>query len=75
MTTATARLFIRVLQRPERAENMGEIMMAGFQCERCEHKWVPREEGQVPTVCPKCKSPYWNKPRVRSGGKGAKAAK
>jgi|GEM_PF-5311554 len=31
-------------------------------CERCEHEWVPRE-GPPPRVCPKCKSPYWDRPR------------
>ncbi len=44
-------------------------------CERCEHEWVPRiqpkrkgkpTEADLPTVCPKCKSPYWN--RKRQGG-------
>lgn len=38
-----------------------------FQCERCQHEWIPRKpwsEGEpLPTVCPKCKSPYWNKAR------------
>ena len=35
----------------------------GYRCERCEHEWVPRESTTEPRVCPKCKSPYWNKPR------------
>jgi hypothetical protein len=36
-----------------------------FQCERCGYEWLPREEGVEPAVCPnpKCKSPYWNRPR------------
>jgi len=38
-----------------------------YVCERCEHEWIPRDalkgEGELPTICPKCKSPYWNKPR------------
>ena len=38
-----------------------------FTCERCGHEWIPRKpwkEGDpLPTVCPKCKSPYWNRPR------------
>jgi uncharacterized OB-fold protein len=38
---------------------MGEITLKGYQCERCGHKWVPREE-EFPKVCPRCKSPYWN---------------
>ncbi|CAD6513344.1 hypothetical protein NMT12_190029 [metagenome] len=41
---------------------MGEVMLRGYECERCKHQWVPRDES-IPTVCPKCKSPYWNKPR------------
>ena len=47
----------------------------GHRCLRCEHEWVPRgveqrtdgkkptEPDEQPRVCPKCKSPYWNKPR------------
>ena len=41
---------------------MGEIILKGYQCERCDHKWAPRED-ELPKVCPKCKSPYWNIPR------------
>lgn len=41
---------------------MGEITLKGWECERCDHQWVPREE-ERPRVCPKCKSPYWDKPR------------
>jgi Zn finger protein HypA/HybF involved in hydrogenase expression len=33
-----------------------------LKCQRCEHTWHPRTEN-IPEVCPKCKSPYWNKPR------------
>ena len=41
------------------------ITVMGYRCERCGHEWIPREreELQEPKVCPKCKSPYWNKPR------------
>ena len=33
-------------------------------CTRCGHTWIPRSN-KLPDVCPnpKCKSPYWNKPR------------
>ncbi|MBI4116831.1 hypothetical protein HY449_03750 [Candidatus Pacearchaeota archaeon] len=41
---------------------MGEVMLKGFICERCKHKWFPRND-KIPLVCPKCKSPYWNKQR------------
>jgi hypothetical protein len=42
---------------------MAKIQIWGFQCERCGHRWAPREPEQAPTVCPKCKTPYWNRPR------------
>jgi len=31
-------------------------------CNRCGHVWLPRTFGD-PKRCPKCKSPYWNRPR------------
>ncbi len=48
-----------------------KITTWGYRCLRCEHEWVPRGVGEIdpkkpppePRVCPKCKSPYWNKPR------------
>jgi hypothetical protein len=42
---------------------MARVQIRGFRCERCSHEWAPREPNQAPTVCPKCKSPYWNRPR------------
>ena len=43
---------------------MPEITLKGYRCERCGHVWVPRlGEGEKPTICPKCKSPYWDRPR------------
>ena len=33
----------------------------GYQCLRCGHKWVPRITSEEPRICPKCKSPYWNR--------------
>lgn len=30
-------------------------------CLRCGHEWTPRRE--VVTICPSCKSPYWNTPK------------
>jgi len=32
-------------------------------CERCKYKWYPRSPEVV--ICPKCKSPYWDKKKVR----------
>jgi len=31
-------------------------------CLRCGHTWPPRKP-ELPKVCPKCKSPYWNQER------------
>ena len=47
---------------------MGEVTLKGYQCERCNHVWVPREK-EYPRVCPKCKSPYWDRPRKIEGKK------
>lgn len=38
----------------------------GYRCERCSHEWIPRGAEQEPFVCPKCKSPYWNRPRKQT---------
>jgi len=47
---------------------MPEIMLKGYRCERCGHEWIPRSSTEgMPTICPKCKSPYWNKPRRALG--------
>jgi len=43
---------------------MAEITLKGYKCERCGHEWVPRDKTE-PKVCPKCKSPYWNRPRKK----------
>jgi len=29
-------------------------------CNRCNHTWTQRTL-EIPIICPKCKSPYWNK--------------
>jgi len=42
---------------------MPKINIEGYLCSRCSHKWVARENNEKPTVCPKCKSPYWDKPK------------
>jgi DNA-directed RNA polymerase subunit RPC12/RpoP len=39
------------------------ITVMGYRCERCSHEWIPKDALKEPAVCPKCKSPYWNRPR------------
>lgn len=43
---------------------MPKVQIWGYRCERCGHEWVPRDKGQEPKVCPHCKSPYWDRPRM-----------
>ena len=41
---------------------MNKIILPTLGCLRCGHKWYPKLE-RIPVRCPKCGSPYWNKPR------------
>ena len=38
-----------------------------YRCNRCGHRWTPREWGKAPRICPKCKSPYWCTERTKHG--------
>lgn len=40
-----------------------KVLVIGNKCYRCGHSWIPRDENNKPPVCPKCKSPYWDKPK------------
>jgi hypothetical protein len=40
-----------------------------MRCGRCGHEWIPRRD-RPPNVCSACKSPYWNKPKVRPATRG-----
>lgn len=65
---------------PERSISMkkeelgANVLIVGHRCYRCKHAWVPRDIGEIPAICPKCKSPYWNKPKkiFKKSTKGAK---
>lgn len=49
---------------------MGIVKLDGYKCERCDHLWVPRSKiDELPIICPKCKSPYWNKARIATSSK------
>lgn len=38
-----------------------KIKLNKLKCCRCKHEWIPRKE-EV-RICPKCKSPYWDRER------------
>ncbi len=39
-------------------------MLDGYRCTRCGHEWLGRT-AREPTMCPKCKSCYWDRERER----------
>ena len=43
---------------------MSKLKLPEFGCKRCNHKWIPRKS-EKPIICPKCKSPYWDKERIK----------
>jgi hypothetical protein len=49
---------------------IGMVKLDGCRC-RCGHEWLAREPGERPAVCPKCKSPRWDKEKLyeRKAGK------
>ena len=42
---------------------MKPYILPVLRCLRCAHAWTPRGDGTPPLTCPKCRSPYWNRPR------------
>lgn len=40
-------------------------MLEGYRC-RCGHEWLKRGELE-PRVCPKCKSPNFDRPKKKQG--------
>ena len=47
---------------------MAYVLIEGYMCERCGYRWGARNgtgsrAKTDPRTCPKCKTPYWNKPR------------
>lgn len=39
--------------------------VVSWRCTRCNKSWVQyrKRSGDKPVRCPKCQSPYWNKPK------------
>lgn len=51
-------------------EGVGKsVLIRGHKCYRCGHAWRPYNFEETPRVCPKCKSPYWDRPRQEKNGK------
>jgi len=40
-----------------------KVLILGNKCYRCSHEWVPERFDVPPKVCPKCKNPYWDRPK------------
>ncbi len=41
-----------------------KITMTELKCKRCGYSWFPKTRN-IPKVCPKCKSAWWNIPRKK----------
>jgi len=44
-------------------KQLGMVLLQGCRC-RCGHEWLPRVPGEKPRVCPKCKSPNWDREKL-----------
>ncbi len=44
-------------------QQIGMVMLLGCRC-RCGHEWLPRDKAEQPRVCPKCKSPNWDRAKL-----------
>jgi transcriptional regulator len=44
---------------------LGMVPLQGCRC-RCGHEWLPRD-AERPRVCPRCKSPNWDRPKLWTG--------
>jgi DNA-directed RNA polymerase subunit RPC12/RpoP len=44
---------------------MPDTKVDGLRCTRCGHEWVPRGKDR-PVQCPKCSSPFWDRPRKKA---------
>ena len=42
-------------------KGIGGVLLKGYRC-RCGHEWLARNKNEKPRVCPKCKSPNWDRP-------------
>lgn len=52
----------KFIMKEKEVEAGYNILIKGNKCYRCGHEWTQREE-EKPRICPRCKSPYWDKPK------------
>jgi len=56
--------------KKETIQNAGaNVLIQGHRCYRCNHEWKPNNMQKTPRVCPKCKSPYWDKHRTNGSAR------
>lgn len=41
------------------------VPIVGNKCSRCGYEWRPHDFDDIPVTCPACRSPYWNKLKVK----------
>ena len=63
MTVLTVKYIFKTYNKRYQFEEdkVVRIKLTTLDCLRCGHNWVPKKT-EV-RLCPKCKSPYWDKPR------------
>jgi hypothetical protein len=44
-------------------KTIGMVPLQGCRC-RCGHEWLPRNASDRPRVCPRSKSPNWDRPKL-----------
>ena len=42
-----------------------DVTEKGCKCDRCGHEWIPHNIKNLPKVCPRCISAYWNTPKKK----------
>lgn len=52
----------------------GVTTLKANKCSRCGYVWAQRGK-TAPEVCPRCKSPYWAKHKVKNSGRFPKREK
>lgn len=52
------------MAKKEEPKPLGAVEITVLSCRcRCGHEWITRTT-ERPRVCPKCKSPNWDKPKL-----------